>query len=332
MLSTPLSAGAATVVNGDFETGTLSGWQVVDSSYNGSEGSWFEYEEGESPQPPPQGTYAATTDQEGPGTHILYQNVALEPNFTHTLSMTVYYESFAPLTNPTPDTLNSSGGPSTTTFEQNNQQYRVDVIKPSAAIDSLNPADVLTTVFATKEDDPQTLPPTTLTASLTQFAGQTVRLRLVEVDNQKNFNAEIDAISIASTPVVTPTPPSNAFTFGKLKLDRKNGTGQLGIGVPGQGSLTVIDSRETVISARGRPKVKAPVALIKRASLTASAAGPVTITLKPTAAGRKILKAKHKLGFSVLVTFTPTGGTAASQTFKGTLKLKAKKPKPRPGR
>ena len=48
------------------------------------------------------------------------------------------------------------------------------------------------------------------------------------------------------------------------------------------------------------------------------------VTVKPTAAGRKILKTNHKLGIKALVSFTPTGGTVASKTLKGKLKLKAK--------
>jgi hypothetical protein len=102
-------AGATTVVNGDFETGSLSGWTV----YNNNEseaGNWFAYSGTTSPiglgpalPPPPQGTFAAITAQGGPGTHVLYQDVALEPGYPHVLSLTAYYVSDAPLANP--DTL-----------------------------------------------------------------------------------------------------------------------------------------------------------------------------------------------------------------------------------
>jgi hypothetical protein len=43
--------------------------------------------------------------------------------------------------------------------------------------------------------------------------------------------------------------------------------------------------------------------------------------LKPSAAGKKILEQKGKLQVKVAVTYAPTGGTAATQTFKPTLKL-----------
>ena len=75
-------AGAATVVNGDFETGDFTGWTTWNT---GGFGEWFVYAGTVSPisnnqiAAPPQGTYAATTDQIGEGTHILYKDVALEP-------------------------------------------------------------------------------------------------------------------------------------------------------------------------------------------------------------------------------------------------------------
>ncbi len=45
------------------------------------------------------------------------------------------------------------------------------------------------------------------------------------------------------------------------------------------------------------------------------------MTLKPTGAGKKTLKSKGKLQFKALLSFTPTGGTAGTATFKGKLKL-----------
>jgi hypothetical protein len=332
----PAGAGAATVANGDFETGTLSGWVSVNSGPSEG-GSWFaysgtiaplseEFEEREVP-PPPQGRYAAISDETGPGLHVLYQDIAIEPALSQTLSMLVYYNSYAEIAVPSPDTLSSGGeGPGPA-----NQQYRIDVMKPSAAVDSVNPGDILTTVFRTNPGDPEALTPKVVTANLTPFAGQTVRLRLAEVDNEFYFNAGADSVSISTVPL----PPSNAFTFGKLKLNKKKGTGALQVNVPGPGILTAVDAGSSgaakTSTAASISKKKAPAKLIKKASVTASAAGQVVLTLKPTGAGKKVLRKKQKLKFKVLVTFTPTGGTAASQTFSGTLKSKAK-PKRRSGR
>src|SRR5688572_15010620 len=110
--------GAASVANGSFETGTLSSWTVS----NAGSGNWFNYTGTTSPvslftiAAPPQGTRAAVTDQTGPGRHILYQDVALEAGFDHTLSLVVYYENRAGAFF-SPATLDPfSSGP--------NQQYR----------------------------------------------------------------------------------------------------------------------------------------------------------------------------------------------------------------
>lgn len=297
-------AGATTVVNGDFESGTLAGWTQFNE---GSGGSWFAYSGTANPfgpepelPPPPQGNFAAITAQDNPGTHVLYQDVALEPGFSHVLTLTAYYHSSAPIKVPSPDTLSASGEP--------NQQYRIDVIKPSAPITSLEPSDILATVFATQEGDPEFMAPKQIQVDLSQFGGQTVRLRMVEVDNQLFFNAGLDAVSVTG-PLPPPPAPSNVFTFGKLKLNKKKGTATLKVNVPGPGKLVSVD-----VKKKGKR--------VKRATATATAAGVATLKLKPTTSGRKKLEEKGKLPFKLSVTFTPTGGVAASQTFSGKLKLK----------
>jgi adhesin HecA-like repeat protein len=192
--SVPNASPAASVNNGNFETGNLNGWTVVNQTGGG--GAWFAYSGTTSPlnslpiAPPPQGTFAATTDQGAPGSHVLYQDIALEPNARHTLSFFLYYQnhgtSFA-----TPDTLDDTVSP--------NQQYRVDVLKPSADPFSVDPNDVLARIFRTEVGDPLTLAPTAKTFDLTPFAGQTVRLRFAEVDNQGPFLASTDDVKVTTT-------------------------------------------------------------------------------------------------------------------------------------
>ena len=193
VLAAPAAAHAAIVTNGDFETGSLSGWQTQNTG-----SGWFAYSGTASPTnalpiaAPPQGSFAAVTDQVRQGTRILYQDVALEPGQTHTLSLYVYYKSNSPIAHPATDSLDY--------FVVPNQQYRIDVMKPSAPLTSINPADILLPIFRTATGDPTTLAPTMMTADLTPFAGQTVRLRFAEVDGAGYFNASTDAVSIASTP------------------------------------------------------------------------------------------------------------------------------------
>ncbi len=345
----PGAASGATVVNGDFETGNLSGWQVSNSS---PDGNWFAYtgtkpplqkKEEEKPEEieiipiepikpitpkiepvpsrvfppffaPPQGSWGAVSDEEDPDTAILYQDIALEPYWTHQLTMTFYYNSFDQIFVPSPDTL-ATGGPRIIIIGEEpkpvNQQVRVDVMKPTAPIDSLNPSDILTTLFASKNGDPESMAPTQLSANLTPFAGQTVRLRIATAAGDLVFNAGVDAVSIAST------PPNNKFKKGKLKLNKSNGTGTLSVTVPGPGVLTLADAAATKKATASKAKRR----LVKPATLKPTAAGSVKVPVKPTGAGKKALKTKGKLKVKASLSFTPTGGLASKQSFRGTLRL-----------
>ncbi|HEX3243085.1 MAG TPA: hypothetical protein VHQ97_08385 [Solirubrobacterales bacterium] len=352
LLLIPAASPAATVVNGDFETGSLSGWQVHNSTQFGN---WFAYtgnkpplqkqaeeEEGEFEEVPlepiaprvtplvtpafpaffvpPQGSWAAVDDERRQDTAILYQDIALEPYWTHHLTMTFYYHSFAPIFVPNPDTLGFPGPQIIVIGEEPKpiqQQVRVDVMKPTAPLESLNPSDILTTLFASRTGDPQTMAPTQLSADLTPFAGQTVRLRIANAVYDDIFNTGVDAVSVAST------PPSNLFTKGKLKLNRRKGTATLTVTVPGPGVLTLADAgrtkKATASKSRRKPK------LLKPATVKPTAAGTVKVPVKATGAGKRILRKRGKLRFKASLSFTPTGGFAATQSFKGTLKRGQKK-------
>jgi Ca2+-binding RTX toxin-like protein len=185
-------ASAATISNGGFETGNFTGWTVQ----NAGNGNWFAYSGTTTPlsamtvPAPPEGLRAAITDQTGPGSHILYQDVALEAGATHTLSMVVYYRTSA-ADFSTPNTLDHTVSP--------NQQYRIDIMKPTAPVTSVSPSDVLVPAFRTDPGEPTSMAPTTLTVDLTPYQGTTVRLRFAEVDNQGFFNAAVDNVSLAST-------------------------------------------------------------------------------------------------------------------------------------
>lgn len=304
-LLVPTGAGAATVVNGGFETGTLDGWTEVEYSAGGE---WFTYskEEVENEEfeffSPPEGNWAAVTEQGGADTMVLYQDVALEPGMTHKLSLYVQYFSTQPI----------FAAPTLSYEVAENQQMRVDVMRPTAPVDSVAAGDVLATVFANKAGDPAIWAPTPMSADLSAFAGQTVRLRIANVVTEGPFLASVDAVTIASVPPPVPAPPlpSNLITKGKLELNKKQGSGKLAVNVPGPGVLKLVDG-----AGKGKPK------LIKAAAKNPTAAGKVWVPIKPTGKGKKKLKEKGKLAFKVKVTFTPTGGLPATQTFGGKLKL-----------
>src|SRR5215217_8064390 len=183
------------VPNGGFETGDFTGWNVR-NQIDGS-GDWFVYSGTLSPlsgftiAAPPQGNFAATTDQGGPGTHVLYRNIKLESGMEHELSFYLYYRNRAGEFFPR-NTLDFRVEP--------NQQYLVDILRPRANPLALNSDDTLTRLFRTRAGDPNRLDPTLLTFNLTRFAGRTVRLRFAEVDNQDFFQASVDRVSVTSTP------------------------------------------------------------------------------------------------------------------------------------
>lgn len=328
------TAAGATVVNGDFESGSLNGWRVANDPAGEQTGDWYAYTGTILPipsdptvPPPPAGNFAAIAAQEGKGSHILFQDVALEAGSTHQLSLIAYYDSRSdPPETPQPNTLRIEGE-----LDPSNQQYRIDVIRPSASIFSLAPSDVLATVFATKTGDPEELLPTTYTADLSPFAGQTVRLRFAEVNNGGPFYAGVDDVSIESTPpssgvtpplpappppasssLLSPPPaPSNAFSFGRATLNKKKGTANLAVTLPGPGTVQLEDGKKT------KKRLKAKL-------LTAVAAGTVQLPIAPTKSGREGLLADGRLAVKVAVTFTPTGGSAATQTRNLVLKLAPK--------
>jgi hypothetical protein len=188
-------ASAATVVNGGFETGDFSGWTVVNQ--RGGSGDWFVYSRARSPlsgfplPPTPKGTYAAVTDMLNPGSHVLYQDITLEPGLQHVIRFFLYYQNNAGVFCPR-GTLDYS-------ISVCNQQYRVDILDPDSGPFSLKPDDVLAMLFRTEMGDPATLAPTLMEFDVSEFAGQTVRLRFAEVDNQSFFQASVDDVGVITT-------------------------------------------------------------------------------------------------------------------------------------
>ena len=105
-----------------------------------------------------------------------------------------------------------------------------------------------------------------------------------------------------SPPATNPPTPSNAFTLpAKGKPNTKKGSLRLSITLPGAGTLTYLSSGK---------------ALIKPGNVTITSLGPTQVNLAPSKAAEKKLKraAKGKLRVRIKFTYTPTGGTANTQT------------------
>lgn len=177
----------------DFESGAITDWQAIGSG----SGGWFVYADGhKAPDPaqsdpnapfdlpdPPQGKFAAVTDSNGPGTHILYRDLRLDGRFT--LQVTVFYTGTGPFSSPATLAYDAP---------EANQQFRIDLIGPSAPIDSVAKGDVLVNVFRTSPGDPTRRQPTEVSVDVSAWAGRTVRLRLAGTDNQGPLRVGVDNI------------------------------------------------------------------------------------------------------------------------------------------
>lgn len=180
----------------DFESGALTDWRAV----GGGAGGWFIYTNGKkAPDPsrsspnvpfdlpnPPEGKFAAATDMNGPGTVVLYRDVALDGRFK--LHLTVFYAT---------DAL--AGGfstPQPLAYDdpESNQQFRIDLVAPSAPIDSVAHDDVLMNVYKTRPEDPHRREPTAVSVDVSRWTGQTVRLRLAVTNNRAPLRAGVDDI------------------------------------------------------------------------------------------------------------------------------------------
>lgn len=93
--------------------------------------------------------------------------------------------------------------------------------------------------------------------------------------------------------VVTPT---NSFTVGTVKRNKRKGTAALTLNVANPGSLAV--------GGKG----------VKPANATAGAAGDITVTIKAKGKKRDKLNSNGKVTVTPNITFTPNGGDAGTQS------------------
>lgn len=127
-----------------------------------------------------------------------------------------------------------------------------------------------------------------------------------EVTGAGDNNSASDPTAIA---------PSNAFTIDRAKAKR-DGRVTLTMTVPGAGELSADDGGSRPLQGKPRNYVKA-------ASASAGAAGSVKLRLRPTRPAKRKLRKGKRLKTEVVVSFAPTGGTAAERTR--TIKLHRKR-------
>jgi hypothetical protein len=196
--NSPESTQRASAENWNFEAGDLSGWRTVAAGG----GAWNVYRDGATPPDPtdsdpnvpfavpdpPEGKFAAVTDMSEAGRRILYRDIKLTG--AQRLRLTLFYDNYVGAEFSAPRTLELFDG------RRPNQQFRIDVMDPSAPIDAMSGRAVLATVFRTAAGDPAQIGPTTKTFDLSRWAGRTIRLRFAQVDNRGPLRAGIDDVRL----------------------------------------------------------------------------------------------------------------------------------------
>jgi hypothetical protein len=166
------------IVNGNFETGTLSGWTVI----NTGSGNWainngtFDPPGPGEALPPISGAYDAVSYQYGPGFHALRQTINVPNNvFAASLSWSDRIRNYAEF------------------FSDPSQEWRV-VIRDTAG-------NLLQEAFSTNSGDPwlqvgPNLRSSNLTGLLQTYAGQTIVVSFEEQETFYYFNATLDDVKL----------------------------------------------------------------------------------------------------------------------------------------
>jgi hypothetical protein len=180
------AAAGAAVLNGGFES-DFDSW----SSDSTGSGAWQAFGganlpfSGHTALPPFGGSLAATFDQSGPSSGVLYQDVTVEPGAA-TLSFWLAYDNQA----------EEWVDPGSLDTGVQNQQIRVDVLDLTADPWSTDPADVLATVFRSADGMPFSQGYQRHTFDLSPWVGQTVRLRFAAADTLFYLSVAVDDVQL----------------------------------------------------------------------------------------------------------------------------------------
>lgn len=192
------SANAASLSNGNFETGSLSGWKS--KSTDKEDGRWMIHEKGEDGPNDilqnfynPKNTYQAVGAQPyGESGMILYRDIKLPPKAqlkSATLSFSYAYRNFTTSWAVT-DSLKDVYG------EDANQQFRIDLLKASGDPWTFADSKVLKTVVKPKSFSPFKQKHKTKKVNLTKYAGQKVRIRFGVAVNMSPLLLGVDNVKL----------------------------------------------------------------------------------------------------------------------------------------
>jgi hypothetical protein len=175
--------------NGGFENG-FDSWKLASSGA----GNWYALHNGPLPlsnhkwRGPTEHELAAVSDQDDPASGVLYRFIKVGSK-TVKVTLTLYYTNYA-AGFCTPSTLDE-------TISDCNQQFRVEILRPTASPWSVSGKDVLKGVFKTKGGFANSADPKDYTANLTGL-GDKVMLRIAWAANADVLNATVDNVRVNS--------------------------------------------------------------------------------------------------------------------------------------
>lgn len=327
---TAIPASAATVVNGSFESG-LSGWNVADLP--SSDGTWSTYtgttpavSADSNPFVPAAFGNSAMADMNGETSTVLTQDVALEPGLKHTLNLKYWYLNLASWAFPDPASYAFDAG--------ENQQVVLDVIKGGTDGFSADADSVLATVFRPTGDSPSSIDWQQASVDLTAFAGQTVRLRFLDVNNRGYLLLGVDDVEIASVDATAPTLGPVKFGKSKITTTGKGAGTTFSFDATEAGTLAVTFAKSTKGKKSGKKCVKPSKKLAKKKNCTrwvpvkgslslAVAAGANKLVFSGKVGKRALAPGKYRVSFVL----SDAAGNAAPAVTKTITVAKPKKKK-----
>jgi len=193
-LLTP-AAVASAITNGGFETGDLTGWTtfeantVGDGLFRAAAGGSVLPLSGAIAPPASEGDTLAISDMAAAGLRVLYQDITIPADAT--LSFDLWWNNAAGFwVNP--------GNMFPNPFP--NQHARIDLISLDAPLNTTNPADIALALVTLDDGRTESEGWESFSFDLADLAGQTLRLRIAEVDNQAPLYIAADNFSLIPSP------------------------------------------------------------------------------------------------------------------------------------
>lgn len=163
------------------------------------------------------------------------------------------------------------------------------------------------------------LTPGSAIANLTTSAAVKGAFTVVPVSSPQSTFLDPISCAVSSQSGSTLPTPSSAFSVDRhLAYDAKAGGWHLAVTIPGRGTVSAVEPEPTLGTSSAKSVTAKSLVQARNAGLKSR--GTVTLLVKPTPAGTKLLAANGSIAVKLDVTFNPTGAKSASKILKLTLR------------